>query len=189
MGYRQRYIDETGNRHGRLTVLRRAGTVDRKAMWECLCDCGNRSVVRGTELRSGATRSCGYYLREVTGERGKLLAPVIGKANERHGHSGSGGTRRPNPTWKAWRSMRERCQNPNNPSYSRYGGRGISVCERWETYENFLADVGERPADPPGWSSRVGYWSLDRVDPDGNYEPGNVRWADPVTQRHNRSRS
>ncbi|MGN8062766.1 hypothetical protein ACTJK4_14000 [Ralstonia sp. 22111] len=91
--------------------------------------------------------------------------------NERHGQSNS-------PTWKSWRSMRDRCGNPGSRSYSDYGGRGISVCERWNLFENFLADMGERP------SRRH---SIDRYpNTDGNYEPTNCRWATPAEQARNR---
>lgn len=83
------------------------------------------------------------------------------------------------PTHNSWRDMLARVRYPNNPSYYRYGARGISVCERWFTFENFHADMGDRPAG----------CTLDRIDPDGNYEPSNCRWATPKEQRANHSRS
>lgn len=83
------------------------------------------------------------------------------------------------PTWKSWRQMRKRCLTPGTLHYDRYGGRGITICERWNSFENFLADMGERPEGK----------TLDRYpDPDGNYEPSNCRWATPSEQVLNRSK-
>lgn len=80
------------------------------------------------------------------------------------------------PEYVSWQSMRGRCLNPNDDAYPHYGGRGITICERWESFENFLTDMGPRPAEH----------SLDRIDPDGNYEASNCRWADDLTQGRNR---
>lgn len=81
------------------------------------------------------------------------------------------------PEYRSWRSMRTRCENPNHRAFHNYGGRGIKVCERWREYENFLADMGRRPSLD---------FTLDRIDPDGDYEPGNCRWADRKDQQSNR---
>lgn len=89
-------------------------------------------------------------------------------------------------TYWVWENMRSRCRNPNDPEYERYGGRGIAVRERWDSFELFLADVGPRPPDPEGWTGRRAYWSIDRIDTDGDYEPGNVKWSSPSEQAHNR---
>jgi hypothetical protein len=98
----------------------------------------------------------------------------------KHGHTTDG---RPTATYAAWAQMRNRCANPNVRAWKYYGGRGITVCERWRVFENFLADMGERPEDPPEWEGKRAYWSLDRIDNDGNYEPNNCRWATPQEQR------
>jgi len=93
-----------------------------------------------------------------------------------HGH-----TNPPSPTYNAWVNMVQRCCNANHPKFPRYGGRGIRVCERWLTFENFLADMGLKPSDNPT--------SIGRRDNDGDYEPGNCRWETPVQQANNKSNS
>jgi len=93
--------------------------------------------------------------------------------NYRHGHKSKNG--RASPTYNSWRMMKTRCQNSNFPYYKDYGGRGIKVCERWMNFENFLTDMGERPENT----------TLDRINNDGNYEPGNCRWATRKEQRRN----
>jgi len=87
------------------------------------------------------------------------------------------------PTYRSWRAMRERVRSRRG-----YVDRGITVCDRWLVFENFLADMGERPPDPSGWAGKVSYWSLDRINSDGNYEPSNCRWATIPEQNANRRR-
>lgn len=148
----------TGLRFGRLLVLAREGSAQRRAMWRCQCDCGNSALVPSGELTRGKTKSCGCWRRE---------APTITK--RRHGYART-------PLYNVWRGMLNRCENVNQPHYERYGGRGIRVCERWHDFVNFLADMGDRPSPQH---------SLERIDNNGHYEPGNVRWATASEQRRN----
>lgn len=93
---------------------------------------------------------------------------------DQHGHA-----RQKSPTYQTWMSMRRRCSDPTNKSWKYYGARGVRVCDRWAEFANFLADMGERPDGK----------TLDRIDPDGDYEPSNCRWATPLEQRHNQRRT
>src|SRR5262245_8753845 len=127
-----KFIDNTGQTHGRLTVICRAtNTKDGHVRWRCRCDCGNETIVQAIALRSGATRSCGCLLREVTGRRSKT-----------HGHAVN---RSHSVEYAAWCQMIQRCTNPNNKRWTDYGGRGITVCPEWrESFEAFFARVGPR---------------------------------------------
>lgn len=158
----------TGRVFGRLTVQARAGDSSyRETRWECLCQCGTKSVVRSKHLLSGRVRSCGCLQREVVGAMRRI-----------HGRTKT-------PIYRSWQAMLTRCYNQANKNYVRYGGRGISVCDRWRSgdgirsgFQCFLDDMGERPAG----------MSLDRYpDKDGNYEPSNCRWATQSEQCLNKT--
>lgn len=150
---------QPGQRFDRLVVVKSIGVRRRYNHYLCRCDCGNEVEVRSARLSSGNTRSCGCLRTER-------------RINQLSKHGGYG-----TPTYQSWRRMKERCLNPENGSYPRYGGRGVTVCERWMSFKNFLADMGERPKG----------MTLERRDNDGNYEPDNCVWATPKQQARNRS--
>lgn len=160
------FIEMSGQRFGRLTVVERNGSYrGKKAIWRASCDCGGEISVIGVNLRNGHTQSCGCLKRDS--------ARLVSLNNITHGEARLGRSHE----YRTWTAIKNRCSNPTNPAYRNYGGRGIRVCERWEnSFERFLADVGRCP---PGLT-------LDREDNDGGYDPDNCRWATPLEQRHNR---
>jgi hypothetical protein len=158
-----KYADIAGQGFGQLIALRFSHSdVAGNAYWLCACACGSTATIQGRHLRSGNSTSCGCVRR-------KRFAAQITK----HGRSPRGHANR---TYSSWVHVRQRCTNPKTRQFKWYGGRGVTFCERWSNFENFLADMGERP---PGMT-------LDRIDHDGNYEPGNCRWATSETQASNR---
>lgn len=150
-------MDITGHVCGRLTVLEFTEMRASSSFWRCRCECGNVREYLGSRLRSGATKSCGCLVRDLRAED-----------LTKHGHALGGGS----PEYKSWASMKARCNNPSHHAYHNYGGRGIEVCKRWESFENFLEDMGKRPEGK----------NLDRIDNNGNYELSNCRW---ITQKEN----
>lgn len=147
-----------GMRFNKLTVVRPAGRDKHfNAMYLCKCSCGNETSVRGFILLNGNTKSCGCLRRK-------------------HGHTSSFGKRQMSPTYRSWDHMLNRCTNKNSHSFKNYGGRGITVCERWMKFENFLEDMGIRPDG----------LTLDRTDNELGYFPENCRWATWKVQNNNR---
>lgn len=143
-------VDLTGQTFGRLTVLSEAGRYKKNmATWNCQCSCGNTTIAISNNLRKGNTKSCGCLNLERIKTHGMAKHPL----------------------YKVWQGMKVRCYSENHKHYPNYGGRGITVCDRWkDSFENFHEDVGE------GYEKGL---QLDRVDNDGNYEPDNVRWVTP----------
>lgn len=151
--------DFIGQRFGRLVVNGFSHSEDQHRWWSCTCDCGKQHVVTSHALTSGHTRSCGCLREDFA---------AAGGPNKKHGKAKT-------TIHNTWLNMRARCQDPANPGYVNYGGRGIKVCDRWEVFENFYADMGDPPPNH----------SLERVNNDGDYTPDNCVWA----TRHEQSRN
>lgn len=159
-------LDLTGQKFNKLTVIKlyqkRPGG---GTLWECRCDCGNTKITDVSALRKNRTTQCKV-----------CHAKQLSKRSTTHGHNKQGDR---SPTYESWACMIMRATNPNLRHAKHYFLRGISVCEEWKKFENFLKDMGERPPNT----------TLDRIDPDGNYEPKNCRWADNKTQALNKRKT
>jgi hypothetical protein len=157
-----KFVDLTGQRFGRLTVIERAPNKGRRTMWLCKCDCGTEKVICQEDLHSGKTVSCGCYLLEKVTKHG------LYKTKE----------------YRRLASMKDRCSNPNATHAHRYGGRGIKVCDEWRSDPKaFYEYVSKLP------HFRENGYTLNRINNDGDYEPGNVEWADSFTQMNNTSKN
>lgn len=157
LSLRRGTLDISGKQFGRLFVLGPIPPVDGsgRKRWACHCDCGSFMVARSGELRRGDTTSCGCAKKAALTTHGQSIQRTR--------------------SYTTWDGMIQRCTNPRNKKYHLYGGRGILVCEPWLTFEQFFADMGERPEG----------LTIDRINPDGNYEPSNCRWATAKEQNRN----
>ena len=162
----------SGIRFGKLVAVEYCGSTNLgQALWKCLCDCGKECVVRGSYLRNKHTLSCGCLQKEkssiacVKSGRDKTVKHDMAKT----------------PEYRAWSHMKDRCNNPKDKNYKNYGARGIKVCDEWiNSFDKFLEHIGRKPERK---------LSIDRIDNNGNYEPGNVRWATSKQQAMNTRRS
>jgi hypothetical protein len=159
-------VDLIGKRFSKLLVVAEHGRGKQKSvLWLCRCDCGKDTIVDTRQLNSGKTKSCGCIIYDI------LL-----KRNLTHGKAKFG---QKTPEYRTWLGMKGRCNNKNSGRYKNYGGRGITVCDRWiNSFENFLNDMGQRPSNSH---------SIHRKDENGNYEPDNCVWATNFVQARGRT--
>lgn len=155
-------IDLTNQVFGRWTVVNLINDDSKDKKWNCICSCGSSGIISGGSLRSGRSKSCGCLMVELQTVPGRV---INGKSS---------------PTYNSWSNMIGRCTRPSQPDYESYGGRGISVCDEWkESFTKFREDMGDRPEGK----------TIDRIEVNGNYEPGNCQWSTNIEQQNNKTTS
>lgn len=148
------FLDISGHKYGRLTVIKFAGVKDTRTMWLCSCECGNECTTSSNALRRGNTKSCGCLAQDNRTKHGLSYDPL----------------------YPIWRGMMDRCYDPRHKSFPDYGGRGVTVCERWKTLSHFVTDMSPKPKGG----------TLGRIDNNGHYEPDNCRWETVSEQGKNK---
>lgn len=158
-------IDRVGEKHGRLEIISFDRRNGKRYYWNCLCSCGTIKSIRYDSLKANVIKSCGCLNKEL-----------ISKRTRTHGYTANSEIL---SEYSCWNHIIQRCTNPNNVSYYRYGGRGITICDEWRnSFEEFFKYVGIKPGKE---------YSIDRINNNGNYEPGNVKWSTSLEQNNNLS--
>jgi hypothetical protein len=156
------FIDITGKTFNKLTAVKYLGIINKRSYWECLCVCGSVKKIESDNLKSGKVKSCGCFRAKYIGGNSVGNATTHGLSNHK--------------MYPVWNAMRSRCLNPNNERYGDYGGRGISICDRWLKFENFYKDMGD---------SYIEGLTIERKNTNGNYEPSNCKWDTRKVQARN----
>lgn len=194
------FLDLTGQKYGKLTVLQRAENKGKHTAWLCKCDCGNEKIVQANHLREASVRTCGRCSFDLPG----CTTILRGNEAKRHQKRVAKDVNKPKPQYPArraqriqgesrsrlyrsvWNKIRQRCLNPKNKDYPHYGGRGISICQEWNDFLVFKEWAYSHGYDP---DAPYGKCTLDRIDVNGNYCPDNCRFVDIKTQNGNKTTS